>query len=75
MEQQEDVRAVQDALMRLSEDHRRILVLREMEGCDYEAIGEVLELPVGTVRSRLFRARKLLKEELERSGHESDENS
>lgn len=69
MEQQEDVQAVQSALNRLSDDHRRILVLRELEGCDYEAIGEVLELPVGTVRSRLFRARKQLKEELERSGH------
>lgn len=69
LEQEEDVLAVHAALSRLSDDHRRILVLRELDGCDYEAIGETLELPIGTVRSRLFRARQQLKEELERGGH------
>lgn len=48
---------VHSALAELGDQHRKILVLREMEGCSYEAIAEILELPVGTVRSRLFRAR------------------
>jgi RNA polymerase sigma-70 factor, ECF subfamily len=48
----------------LGEVHRKILVLRELEGCSYETIADILELPVGTVRSRLFRARMQLKEKL-----------
>ncbi len=65
MEQGEDTRQLSAALDRLSEDHRSILVLREMEEMDYDAISEVLDLPVGTVRSRLHRARSALREELE----------
>ena len=52
------------ALKRLSDEHRAILVLREMEGCCYETIAEILDLPVGTVRSRLHRARLQLRDEL-----------
>lgn len=53
------------ALERVSEEHRAILVLREMEEMDYSAISEILDLPIGTVRSRLHRARLQLKEILE----------
>jgi RNA polymerase sigma-70 factor (ECF subfamily) len=60
----ERAQQVQSALDDLGTDHRKILVLREIEGCSYEAIAEILELPVGTVRSRLFRARLQLKEKL-----------
>src|SRR5262245_60476138 len=56
---------VQRALGRLSDEHRTILVLREVEDCDYDEIAQILELPVGTVRSRLHRARLQLKEHLE----------
>ena len=52
------------ALAGLSEEHRAILILREMEGCDYEQISQILDLPVGTVRSRLHRARAHLRVEL-----------
>jgi RNA polymerase sigma-70 factor (ECF subfamily) len=52
------------ALAELSMEHRTIIVLREMEGHDYETISEVLDLPVGTVRSRLHRARSQLRERL-----------
>jgi len=62
--QQERAEQLHAALATLSEEHRSILVLREMEGCDYEAISEILDLPVGTVRSRLHRARTQLKEQL-----------
>ncbi len=61
-----DEQAVQvhKALAALSDEHREILVLREMEGCDYEQIAETLDINVGTVRSRLHRARMQLRERL-----------
>ncbi len=61
----ERVRQLHEALGRLSDEHRSILVLRELEGFDYEAIAEVLEISIGTVRSRLHRARMQLREKLE----------
>jgi RNA polymerase sigma-70 factor (ECF subfamily) len=60
----ERVEQVHTALASLGEEHRAILVLREMDGCCYETISEILELPIGTVRSRLHRARMQLKEQL-----------
>jgi len=62
---QERASQVRTALTKLSEEHRTILVLREVEGCCYETIAEILNVPVGTVRSRLHRARVQLKEHLE----------
>jgi RNA polymerase sigma-70 factor (ECF subfamily) len=64
LEQQERCRQVRQALEELSEEHRAILVLREVDGCCYETIAEILDLPVGTVRSRLHRARLQLREQL-----------
>jgi len=54
---QERADLVHAALAELSMEHRQILVLREIDGCRYDEIAEILDLPVGTVRSRLFRAR------------------
>lgn len=48
---------LQNLLSRLPEKHRRILVMRELEGMSYEEIGDVLQIRPGTVRSRLNRAR------------------
>lgn len=48
---------VHDALERLPDELRTALTLREFEGLSYEEIAEVMECPVGTVRSRIFRAR------------------
>ncbi|MCA9237644.1 MAG: RNA polymerase subunit sigma, partial [Planctomycetales bacterium] len=53
------------AVAELADEHRQIIVLREMEGLAYEDIAETLQLPVGTVRSRLFRARAQLKDILQ----------
>ena len=65
MRRSERVQQLYQALDRLSDEHREILVLREIDGLDYEEIAEVLGLPIGTVRSRLHRARGQLKEQLE----------
>ncbi len=67
IEKQEEAVQLYEALDRLSSEHRSILVLREMEELDYDAIAEILELPVGTVRSRLHRARIRLRELLEKA--------
>jgi RNA polymerase sigma-70 factor (ECF subfamily) len=64
VEQEERQRQVREAIAQLNEEHRAVLVLREIEGCSYEAIAEILALPVGTVRSRLHRARLELRDQL-----------
>jgi RNA polymerase sigma-70 factor (ECF subfamily) len=62
--QRERVELVHAALAELSTEYRQILVLRELEGCRYDEIAEILDLPAGTVRSRLFRARMQLRDRL-----------
>ena len=64
LESEERCRQVRQAISRLAEEHRMVIVLREIDGCCYETIAEILDLPVGTVRSRLYRARMQLREEL-----------
>jgi RNA polymerase sigma-70 factor (ECF subfamily) len=64
LQQDERCRQVRQAIAGLSEEHRAVLVLREIDGCCYETIADVLDLPIGTVRSRLHRARLQLREEL-----------
>jgi RNA polymerase sigma-70 factor (ECF subfamily) len=64
LERAERCRQVREAIAELSEDHRAILVLREIDGCCYETIADILDLPIGTVRSRLHRARLQLREQL-----------
>lgn len=61
---EERVAEVRKALDSLSVEHRTILVLREIEDCDYDEIAGLLAVPVGTVRSRLHRARLELRREL-----------
>jgi RNA polymerase sigma-70 factor, ECF subfamily len=56
--------AIENGLGRLSADHRLILVLRDVQGMSYEEIAETLGLELGTVRSRLHRARMDLKARL-----------
>jgi RNA polymerase sigma-70 factor (ECF subfamily) len=52
-----------DVLGRLSPQHRAILVLRDLEGLDEKAVGELLEVELGTVKSRLHRARRSFRKE------------
>lgn len=52
--------AVENAISQLPEDLRTAVTLREMEGLSYEEIAEIMKCPVGTVRSRIFRAREAI---------------
>jgi len=63
--QQERTVLVQKAVLSLPEASRAVLVLREYEGMSYHEIADALDIPVGTVMSRLNYARKLLKDKLE----------
>lgn len=61
----ERIAMVREALQTLTEEHRSILVLREMQEYSYEEIAEILDISIGTVRSRLSRSRRQLKLALE----------
>ena len=52
------------ALGRLDPEYRAVLVMRDIEGFDYQQMAQVLNLPLGTLKSRLFRARLALRDEL-----------
>ena len=58
------IQQVRDALERLEPEQKQVVMLREYEGLSYQEIAEVLSVPVGTVRSRLFRAKLALREML-----------
>lgn len=57
---------VQEAILEIDETFRQCLILRDVEELSYEEIAEITALPVGTVKSRIFRARAQLKEIVER---------
>ncbi|MFG0331866.1 MAG: sigma-70 family RNA polymerase sigma factor [Maioricimonas sp. JB049] len=67
LQSQERSELVRQALDELAEDHRAVLVMKEMENLRYEQIAELLDCPVGTVRSRIHRARNELREKLNRA--------
>ncbi|MCB1996144.1 MAG: RNA polymerase sigma factor RpoE [Burkholderiaceae bacterium] len=56
--------AVNAAIAALSEDLRQAITLREIEGLSYEEIADVMNCPIGTVRSRIFRAREAIAQRL-----------
>lgn len=58
-------RKIQEVLGQLSEEHRAIIILREVDGLDYDEISQAVGIPKGTVMSRLFYARKALQKALE----------
>jgi RNA polymerase sigma-70 factor (ECF subfamily) len=55
---------IEDGIAQLDEEHRTVVVLRDIQGFDYETISDLLACPVGTVKSRLHRARLALREQL-----------
>ncbi|HSL43846.1 MAG TPA: sigma-70 family RNA polymerase sigma factor [Anaerolineales bacterium] len=65
--QEERAALVQKAILSLPDASRAVLVLREYEGLSYHEIADALDIPVGTVMSRLNYARKVLKEKLQQT--------
>lgn len=55
---------IQNALNALAPDHRAVVILKDFDGLRYEEIAEIVGIPIGTVRSRLHRARSELRERL-----------
>lgn len=72
LEKKELQRAVSDGLQALSDEHRQVLVMRELNGLSYAEIGDVLDLEEGTVKSRIARARTALRKVLTESGNFSE---
>ncbi len=78
IEGEERRRLVRAAVARLSDDHREIIVLKNFKDCSYKEIAEILDIPMGTVMSRLFYARQALRalvEEIEGAGSSEREAS
>ena len=57
-------KVVYDTIAELPDDLRTAIMLREMEGMSYEDIANTMDCPIGTVRSRIFRAREAIDEKL-----------
>ena len=62
LERSEEVSKLMAALARLSPEHREVLVLKDIDGLKYEEIADVAGIPIGTVRSRIHRARLELRD-------------
>ena len=69
LEKRERQRAVEKALQELPEHHRRALVMREVSGLSYQEIADALKLDLGTVKSRIARAREALRKRLLEDGN------
>ena len=61
-------RAIQECLNKLNEKHRAVMVMVDVSGEDYETVAEIIQSPVGTVKSRLSRARLKMQECLQAAG-------
>ena len=66
MEAAESQAILQRAIGALDEEHRLLVILRDVEELSYQEIGEITGLPEGTIKSRLHRARLAIKEELDK---------
>lgn len=63
--EEEIANTIQDAIAELPEDLATAIKLRELDGLSYDEIAEVMECPIGTVRSRIFRAREAIDRKLQ----------
>lgn len=62
---------IQEAMQRLSFEHRTVIILKDVQGYSYDEIASILHIPVGTVKSRLNAARMMVRKEISRG----DENA
>jgi RNA polymerase sigma factor, sigma-70 family len=60
----EILQTVESTISHLPEDLRKAITLREMDGLSYEEIATIMDCPIGTVRSRIFRAREVIAKDL-----------
>jgi len=60
--EQESAQLLWQGIEQIPLEYRKVLILREIDGASYEEIAETADIPIGTVRSRLFRARLLLRD-------------
>jgi RNA polymerase sigma factor (sigma-70 family) len=67
----DDRKLVRRALQELPASHREVLILRELEGMSYKEISEIMDMPAGTVMSRLSRAREGFRQSLANIGHQA----
>jgi RNA polymerase sigma-70 factor (ECF subfamily) len=67
LEKREVQAKVQECINLLDDEYREVLVLRDIQGFSYEEIGDILKVPGGTVKLRLFRARDALKDRLKKA--------
>ncbi len=65
----EHTRLILQAIEELPEKYRTVINLRHREDCSYEEIAELLHIPIGTVKARIFRAREMLKKKLKEKGY------
>tara|TARA_Y100000589_G_scaffold60999_1_gene52071 strand:- start:23677 stop:24306 length:630 start_codon:yes stop_codon:yes gene_type:complete len=68
VEHEDELRALGKALETLDEEPRLLILLRDMHAVEYVQLAEIFEVPVGTIKSRLFRARAALCEEMKEQG-------
>jgi len=72
LERRQVIESVEAGLLTLTEEHRQILVLREINGLSYEEIADILDISAGTVKSRISRARVILRKFLLDQGNFSE---
>lgn len=70
MVRKEENRLIEETLSKLDINDREIIVMKDLEGYSYKEIAELLDIPAGTVMSRLYTARKRFKNQMEEAGYE-----
>ncbi len=69
LEQQQTIKLVREAIAQMNEAEKEVLMLRDLQGLPYDQISEILDVPLGTVKSKLNRARLNLKNKLKQVYH------
>lgn len=73
LEEDEIKHVLQNAINALPSAHKSVIILKYLEGVSYEDMAEILDCPIGTIRSRLYNAKEKLKEKLSHLGGREDD--